>query len=107
MVELLLLCAGVSTVLGFAWLALAMDVHWRQVFTTAQPDQSTRTTLRCMGVSGLLAALGFCLLADHPSMAALVWIMFLAAGAVLVSMTLTVRPGVLRFAWPLYKLRNP
>jgi hypothetical protein len=85
---LLLSGAWVSTVIGLAWLALAMDVHWRQVFKKTKPSPFTRVALRCMGTLGLLVSLGLCLLADHPTMAALVWIMFLAGSAALVAMVL-------------------
>ena len=106
MIELLLLGAWASTVLGFAWLALAMDVHWRQVFKKPKPNRSTRAALRVMGILGLLASLRLCLLADRPSMAALVWIMFLAGSAVLVAMILTSRPSLMKFAWPLFNKSN-
>ena len=101
MIELLLLGAWASTVLSFAWLALAMDAHWMQVFKKTKPSPFTRVALRCMGALGLLVSLGLCLLADHPSMAALVWIMFLVGSAMLVAMTLATRPRLLQFAWPL------
>jgi hypothetical protein len=100
----LLLCAWASTVLGFTWLALAMDVHWKHVFRKAAPATPfTRTALRCMGVVGLLVSLGLCLLADHPSMAALVWIMLLAGSVVSVALLLAWQPAMLRIAWPVAK----
>lgn len=92
----LYLAAAVATVLGFAWLALAQDAHWRQVFGAASISQAVRRTLRLSGSSALLAALGLCLLADRPSMAALVWVMLLALGALVVALALAWRARWLR-----------
>lgn len=49
-------------------------------------------TLRVMGVLALAASLLACLRADHAGMAALVWIMALAAAALAVAFTLAWRP---------------
>ena len=47
----------------------------------------------------LLASLLLCLRADHASMAVLVWVMSLAAAALLVAFTLAWRPHWLRWFW--------
>lgn len=95
---LYLTAAAAAAVLGFAWLALAMDAHWKQVFGPAEPSAAARRALRVLGTTALLASLGLCLLADRPSMAVLVWVMLLAAGAALVAMTLAWRPHWLGWA---------
>jgi hypothetical protein len=57
-------------------------------------------TLRILGAMALLISLVACLQADHAGMAALVWIMLLAAGAKAVAMLLTWRPAWLRVLIP-------
>lgn len=85
---------------GLGWLALAMDVHWTQVRGEAPQSPALVRRLRVLGTSGIIAALLLCLSADHASMAALVWIMALAASALSVGMLLTWRPHWLRpLAW--------
>lgn len=88
---LLLLAAWALSVLGMAWLALAMDVHWEQVRPDVQTPAGARR-LRALGALALAAALAVCLMVDHASMASLVWIMALAAAALTVALTLTWRP---------------
>jgi len=44
----------------------------------------------------LAISLGFCLTADHASMAALVWVMGLAASALAIAFALTWKPQWLR-----------
>lgn len=95
MVEsLLLLLALLSCVCGMAWLALAMDVHWRQVVTAGTPASGM---LRLAGVVALLVSLGLCLLADHPSIAVLVWVMAMAGAAPGVALVLAWRPQWLKY----------
>lgn len=91
----LLTAALLACTAGMGWLALAMQSHWEQVCT----DIATRgqvLRLRVLGASGLMAGLALCLLADHASMAVLVWVMALAAAGLAVALTLTWRPGWLR-----------
>jgi Protein of unknown function (DUF3325) len=96
MAEVALLAAAlVCSLLGFAWLALTMDVHWQQVIGLSKPSSGTRATLRVLGAMSVAASLVFALEADHPSIASLVWIMTLAAAALLVAFTLAWRPRVL------------
>jgi hypothetical protein len=92
--------AAVAALLGFAWLALAMDEHWRQVHGRGEPQPRARRALRILGGLGLLGSLGLCLLADRPSMAVLVWVMLLAGGALLIALALAWKPGALRVLWP-------
>lgn len=91
--------ATLAAVLGCAWLALAMEVHWQQVFGPAPVSPATRRALRILGTAALLLSLGLCLLADRPSMAALVWVMLLAQGALTVALVLAWRPHWLARLW--------
>ena len=100
--ETLLLTGAVATnALGLAWFALAMDVHWRQA-GNARPLTRRRTVLlRVLGALALSLSLLLCFHADHVTMAPLVWIMALAAGALAVALILAWHPRVLRplVAW--------
>jgi len=92
---LLLVAALFCCVIGLAWLGLAMDVHWHQVRGVQPLPKTAVRVLRMLGSLALLVSLLLCLLADHPSMAALVWIMALAASALIVTFTFTWRPRAL------------
>jgi hypothetical protein len=92
-----------ASVLGMAWLALAMETHWEQVRGTAPlPARSARTVraLRLLGAAGLATSLALCLAVDHASMAALVWVMGLAASALAVAFALSWRPRWLAVLMP-------
>ena len=91
--------AAISTLAGMAWLALAMEPHWKAVHQASSAARPV-SLLRRLGCTGLLVSAVFCFMADRPSMAALVWIMLLAASAPSISMMLTWRPGLLRVFWP-------
>lgn len=92
----MLFAAIVSNTLGFAWLALSMESHWRQVRGTGPLTRKWAIVLRVLGALGLALSLFLCLRADHVTMAPLVWIMALAAAALIVAFTLTWRPGIFR-----------
>lgn len=95
-----LLAAAAAALLGMAWLALAMEVHWEQVMARpASQVPATRRLLRGLGSVALALALGACLVADRPSMAVLVWVMLLAASAVLVAWLLARQPRLLAVLW--------
>lgn len=96
-----LLLAYAASVAGWAWIALAMDDHWRQVRADAPPSRLTTLILRMLGAAALVAALLLCLWADRASMAALVWLMTLTASALSVAFLLASRPGWLSplLAW--------
>jgi hypothetical protein len=93
----MLIAALLACVLGFAWLALAMEPHWRQVRGDAPISRGVVTVLRVLGASALFVALLLCLQVDHVSMASLVWIMALATAALIIAFTLAWRPRTL--AW--------
>ncbi|QNM95737.1 DUF3325 domain-containing protein [Chitinimonas koreensis] len=92
--------AAAASVVGFAWLSLAMDAHWHQVHGGTTPARAVRATLRALGTASLLASALLCFAADRPSMAVLVWLMLLAGSAPLIALTLAFRPRLLRAAWP-------
>jgi len=48
----------------------------------------------------LFVSLLVCLVADRPSIAALVWIMLMVGAAVAVAFALANRPGLLKVIWP-------
>jgi hypothetical protein len=79
-------------ILGLSWMALAMDAHWRQVLRSDSLAPRGAVVLRSLGTSALVLSLYLCLRADHATMAALVWIMSLAAAALSVAFTLAWRP---------------
>jgi hypothetical protein len=91
--------AALAAVLGFAWLALAMDTHWQQVHGQAAAPTLSRRLLRVLGSLLLAASLMLCLQADHASMAVLVWAMLLAGSAVLIAFVLAWQPRWLRLLW--------
>ncbi len=87
---LLLLLALAINLMAMAALALAMPQHWRQL--SRQPlSAAEQRRLRLAGGMGLLLALGLCLHADHPSMAALVWVMMQALSIVVIALLLAGR----------------
>lgn len=95
--ELSLALAFASSVSGMAWLALAKPSHWEQARGKAPLAPPTARKLRRLGSAVLGLSLLLCLAADHATMAALVWVMFLAASALVVAFTLAWRPRWL--AW--------
>lgn len=92
---MLLIAAFATTVAGMGWLALSLESHWRQVRGEQAASAGTVGLLRALGAVALGASLLLCLRADHASMAVLVWVMALAAAALLVAFTLSWRPRVL------------
>lgn len=93
----MLAAALLACFLGLAWLAFAMEPHWRQVRGDVPISRRAVTLLRVLGASALLASLWLCLQVDHVSMASLVWVMTLAAAALSITFTLAWRPRTL--AW--------
>lgn len=89
--SLWLLMALLCSVGGIAWLALAMQVHWTQVRGT-EARRGTVLRLRLLGSGALGLSLWACLRADHATMAALLWVMLLAAAALGVAFVLAWRP---------------
>lgn len=86
---------------GMGWLALAMEPHWGQVHAGRPQPRALTGRLRWLGALALAASLGLCLLVDHASMAALVWVMVLGVSALLVALALSWRPRWVRWLLPL------
>lgn len=93
---LLLLTALAACIAGMGWLALSLNVHWRQVHGNAQQPAGRVRCLRMQGVAGLAASLVPCLAAANPSIASLLWIMLLSTAALMIAFTLTRRAHWLR-----------
>jgi len=94
-----LAAALLSAVLGMGWLALALDVHWRQVHATARRTPREARALRLLGSLGLTTSLACCLLADTATMAVLVWMMLLAVAAFGIALLLGCHPRLLVWTW--------
>lgn len=100
----LLLAALLICVVGMGWLALSMQVHALQVWG-AVPSPAMTRVLRVLGTSGLAIALWLCFMADHISMAVLVWVMTLAGSALLIAFTLAWRASWLQVLAPWVRAR--
>lgn len=85
--------AALSSFVGMSWLALAKEMHWRQVCPSAR--QPVRT-LQLAGSTALLLSLGLCFQADYPSIAVLVWVMLAGGSALVVALLLSWRSQWLR-----------
>ncbi|MDZ7925406.1 MAG: DUF3325 domain-containing protein [Marinagarivorans sp.] len=87
---LLLTLATLTALVGMGWLALSQDNHWRAVIgTTRTPKHAT--ILRALGIASLMVSFILCSLADHITMAVLVWFMLLATAAICIAKLLTWR----------------
>jgi len=98
MAETLALClAALFSLTGMGWLALSLEVHWRQLFgRKAALTARAANWLRLAGWTSLLLSAVLCFIADRPSMAVLVWVMLLAGAATSIALLL---------AWRAYWLR--
>lgn len=98
MAEALALClAALFSLAGMGWLALSLEVHWRQIFGGDAVLSSTRANgLRLAGWMSLLLSAVFCFIADRPSMASLVSVMLLAGAATAIALLLAWRAHWLR-----------
>ncbi|MDH0864397.1 DUF3325 domain-containing protein [Mitsuaria sp. GD03876] len=98
MTEAMLLAgAAVAALVGFGWLALAMETHWDQAHAPRALAPRRALLLRIAGSVAVVGSLLLCLGADHPSMAVLVWFMLLAGSAITIAMVLSWRPRWLRW----------
>ena len=85
---LFLALAFAASVSGMGFLALAMPPHWEQVSAPRPFPAGKARSVRVLGAVALALSLVLCFVADHPSMAPLVWVMSLAASALVVAFTL-------------------
>lgn len=90
--------ALLAALAGMGWLALGLEAHWLQVCGAAAPVPTRR--LRVLGAVAIGVALLLCLAVDHASMAVLVWVMAVAAGALAVALSLAWRAHWLRVLVP-------
>lgn len=89
--------AALLSLTGMGWLALSLEVHWRQIFgRKAVLTASAANWLRLVGWTGLLLSAICCFIANRPSMAVLVWVMLLAGAATTISLLLAWRAHWLR-----------
>lgn len=97
----MLLGALLGSGIALAWLALSMPAHWRQVRGAQPLARDTALALRMLGGLFLVLSLGLSFAASHPTIAPLVWVMALAAGALAVALTLAWWPRLLAplLAW--------
>lgn len=93
--ELLLTASFLCGLSGMGWLALSMRTHWSQAGGSVPQATSVPRTLRRLGAIALALSLAACLVADHPSMALLVWVMTMGVSAIVVAMTLAYSPRAL------------
>lgn len=98
MAEALALClAALFSLTGMGWLALSLEVHWRQIFgRKAALTAGTAIRLRLAGWASLLLSAVLCFIADRPSMASLVWVMLVAGAAASIALLLAWRAHWLR-----------
>ncbi|MEY1661228.1 DUF3325 family protein [Isoalcanivorax beigongshangi] len=93
MIEVWLLSAALlATLIGAGWWALSLDSHWKQSGGSTRLPPTSARCLRGAGASAWLLALMLCLLADHATMAVLVWVMLLAFATASMAMLLAWRP---------------
>lgn len=93
---LFLIAAFACSVGGMASFALAYQVHWKQAGGQGALSRAAATHLCVRGAIALALSLVSCLVADHVTMAALVWVMLNCLAAVLLALTLAYRPRSLR-----------
>lgn len=98
MAEALALClAALLSLTGMGWLALSLEVHWRQILgRKAVLTAAKANGLRLAGWTSLLLSAVLCFSADRPSMASLVWVMLLAGAAAAIALLLAWRAHWLR-----------
>jgi TRAP-type uncharacterized transport system fused permease subunit len=98
--SLWLVIAAFISFIGMAWIALSFSAHWQQIMQRpSQQHRVARQLLRALGYLCVLLALLACLMADHPSIAILAWLMLSTASAFLVANIIAWRPSFLRFVW--------
>ncbi len=95
MEPLLLAAATAAAIIGCALLALSQKRHWRATCAAVRtPERSRR--VRLLGTASTMASLVFCLLGNGLSFAVLLWPLLLALASILVGLSLSIAPGILR-----------
>jgi hypothetical protein len=89
---LLLSLAFVCSFAGMAALALALKPHWDEARAPHPYPMSGVRALRGFGAVALALSLALCLVAEHPSLASLIWMMASTISALIVAFVLAYRP---------------
>ncbi|WP_414716949.1 DUF3325 domain-containing protein [Tardiphaga sp. 42S5] len=92
---MLLIVLG-STYFGFALLALSQSHHWRKVTRTDSFSHLAVSIFRTFGYCFLCFGLATAVVRDGVSFGAVLWLTIISVSAVLVAVTLTWRPSLLR-----------
>ena len=100
------LLALLLAVLGFAWLALALPNHWRQVHGDLPLTTPRKIAMRGCACLMLGLSLMCSLEGDTPAMAILLWVMLLAVATLIVALTLSWRAPWLAWLWPVNRAKE-
>jgi uncharacterized protein DUF3325 len=95
----LVLAAYLSSYLGFALLALRQRPHHASVSASTRREKLPEALLRrhlALGGSALAVSFVLSWLAEGPSFGSILWVLLLAASALSVMFTLSLRPRWLR-----------
>lgn len=98
--RLIIAASGFASIIGFAWIALAMHAHWQRVKPSAPLPPVRQRRLRLQGSLSLALSLALCLSAEETGMAILLWAMYISLGAISVALALAWHPRGLRFLLP-------
>ncbi len=93
---LLFIALSLAAYLGFVLLALGQARHWRAASEAAAPGRIGKLALRIAGGVSLSLALCLALFRDGPSFGALLWTTVISVAALVVALTLSWRPRLLR-----------
>ena len=92
----LTIIAALGSYLGFVFLALAQEQHWRAVCTTPALQRARAAWPAAAGLALQLLALVLALRAQGPSFGSLLWAVMISAAAMAVAFTLAWQPRWLR-----------
>ena len=87
--------AATLSLVGFAFLALSQDKHWRTV-TSAKGSAPSKTLVRSSGWTLVFIALVPCIIRDGGAFAALLWPLLLTVCAFSIAMLIAYRPQWLK-----------
>lgn len=93
---ILMIVAALSSTLGFVFLALAQERHWRAVCAAPALQRVRAAWPAAVGLAFQLLALALTLRAQGPSFGSLLWTMLIMAAAMAVALTLAWQPKWLR-----------
>lgn len=93
---LLLLAAGLMTLLGLALLALSQERHFEHVFHKNRPSAPVPTAHTAIILIATILSLPLCIASQGASFGCLLWVLLVCAAAMTVALLLTWRPCWLR-----------